>query len=505
MTRDRAGPGAVQATGLILIFLVLIGALIRVLYLDRQSLWFDEGVGLIFSDCEHLGGCLGLMLETRTSEKFQFIYPLLLHEWRLAFGSSEIALRSLSVLFNVGAMAFVGLTARRVFGSAHAAWSLAFMALSGFTLVHAQEARPYTFFLLIAAAQIWLYMAARDGSRSARFGLYAMTAFASWAGVFPLLFSIALALADLLDRGLSLARIKQWFLWWLPVGVLCLPAVLYFARAAMNTAPDEVLVPRSQQPLLNLAFMVYGQLVGQTFGPPVEALRGPERFDALIASTPLLVVFAAVLLLGAVQGVRLWRERSRLPGTAGRVLLLAAVSYCVLLLVFVLLTHHNLLPRHAIALHALIALLLPCLAIPVAPARRALGATFLAALLVLNGVAVTRQYFDPTQRKDDYRSAAAYLRDVGEPRRPVLVLRGLPVLLNYYGYDGMSVVMDPPRARVPAIVARALGDRNELVIVVNRETDLWPEGWLESAIAPTLKLTETRDLPYFSIYTFARR
>jgi hypothetical protein len=43
------------------------------------------------------------------------------------------------------------------------------------------------------------------------------------------------------------------------------------------------------------------------------------------------------------------------------------------------------------------------------------------------------------------------------------------------------------------------------VIVVNRETDLWPEGWLESALAPTLRVTQTQDLAYFSIYTFARR
>ena len=494
--------GALQSLGVLLPLLVLLGAVIRVLYLDRQSLWFDEGVGLIFSGCERLSGCLDAMLNTRTSEKFQFVYPLLLHFWREMFGSSEIALRSLSVVFNVGAIAFVGLAARRAFGSAHAAWSLAFMAFSGFTLVHAQEARPYTFFLLIAAAQIWLLLSAREGGAAARIGFYVATAFASWAGVFPVLFSVALAVADLLDRRLSWRTVWRWLLWWLPVGLLCLPAVFYYAQALMSTAPDEVLVPRSHQPLLNLAFMVYGQLVGQTYGPPVEALRGTERFDALLASAPLLLILAAVLACGVLLAIRLWRQGAWRNEPRVRFLAFAALSYCALLAIFVALTQHNLLPRHAIALHALIALLLPCL---IAPHARRAGTGLVVALLALNLVAVGRQYFDPSQWKDDYRGAAAYLREVGEPKHRVLLLRGLPILFAYYGYEGMTVVMDPPRDRVRAAVAKAIGDRQELVIVVNRESDLWPEGWLETDLAPTLRLVQTRELPYFSIYTFARR
>jgi hypothetical protein len=495
---------SIVAGALLPAFFVL-GVLLRVLYLDRQSLWFDEGVGLIFSGCDAVGGCLEAMLATRTSERFQLLYPLLLHEWRVLFGSSEAALRSLSVVFNVAAIALIGLTARRVFGAMHAVWTVAFMAVSGFTLIHAQEARPYAFFLAIAAAQLWLFMMARDGVRGARLGLYAATAFASLAGVFPLLFSVALALADLLDRGLSFEKAWRSFLWWLPVGVLCLPAVLYYGHAAMDTAPDEVLVPRSAQPLLNAAFLVYGQFVGQTFGPPVEALRGPARVQALLANAPLLVLLAAVLALGAVHGVRLWRQGAWHAGGTARVIALTLLSYCALLALFVALTRHNLLPRHAIALHAPLALLLPCLAAPLADGRRRAGNAFLAALLALNLVAVARQYFDRTQWKDDYRAAAAYLKQVGEPARPVLVLRGLPVLLSYYGYDGATVVMDPPQTRVPDVVGAAIGDRAELVIVVNRESDLWPEGWLEATLAPTLRLTRKQALPYFSIYTFARR
>lgn len=501
---DR-GRAAILAGSVLLPALVVLGAMLRLLYLDRQSLWFDEGVGLIFSGCDVARGCLEKMLDTRTSERFQFLYPLLLHEWRVLFGSSEIALRSLSVLCNVGAMALVGVTARRTFGVAHAAWSLAFMALSGFTLVHAQEARPYTFFLLLAAAQISLFMAARAGSHGARLGLYAVTAVASWAGFFPLLFSIALALADLLDGRLSAARIGRWLLWWLPAGLLCLPAVIYYGQAALGTAPDAVRVPRSEEPLLNFAFLIYGQLVGQTFGPPVEALRGPERIAALLASAPLLIAFAAVLAFGVLHGVRLERRGAWRTAQHGRVLLLLASVYAALLIVFVLLTQHNLLPRHAIALHAPIALLLPFLAARVANGRSSAGPAVLAVLLALNVVAVGRQYFDRAQWKDDYRGAAAYLREVGEPQRPVLVLRGLPVLFSYYGYDGMTAVLDPPRSRVPDLAAAAIGDRAELVIVVNRETDLWPERWLETALAPTLRLTRTQDLAYFSIYTFARR
>jgi Dolichyl-phosphate-mannose-protein mannosyltransferase len=491
-----------------LVVLLAIGVLLRVLFLDRQGLWFDEGVGLIFSTCDSLGQCLDRMLDTRTAERFQFVYPLMLHEWRGLFGSSEIALRSLSVLCGVMAMPLIWSTARRSFGNAHANWTLAFTACSALTLVHAQEARPYTFFLLIAAAQIALLLAARRGGGPwVRVGFYLTTAIASWAGLFPLLFSVALALADLASRPRRWTDAGQWLMWWLPAGLLCLPATAYYLIAAAEADPSRITVPKSGNPLLNLIFVGYGQLVGQTFGPPVEELREGSRAVALLESWHLLLALAVVLGTGVAQGVRLVRHHQLAADMdVTRFLLWAVAAYVALSFIFAVLTRHNWLPRHAIALHPLVALLLPLLTRPVVAGGPALaGRAIMSAILLLNLFAVGQHYFNRGHWKDDYRSTAAYLKANGEPLRPVIVLRGLPVLLEYYGYGQLTYAPDPPPARVGALVREAAADRAEIAVVVNRESDLWPPGWLDDALAPDFRPIARTNFPYFAVYTYAKR
>jgi hypothetical protein len=502
-----AAPHVLRTFGIGFVLLMAAGVMLRIAFLGQQSLWFDEGVGLIFSGCSKLSDCLDRMLDTRTSERFQLVYPLLLHLWRQAFGDTEIALRSLSVLFGIAAMPMIWATAWRSFGATHANWTLAFAAFSAFTLIHAQEARPYTLFLFLAAAQVWLFMSARRGSQGARIGLCLVTATASWVGLFPLLFSVALALADLADRPWRLSSVGAWLVWWLPVGLLCVPAVIYYGIAAAGMSPDQVRVPKSDNLLLNLVFVVYGHLVGQTFGPPVEALRTSGRLAALIANAHWLVLFAALMALAGVRAVQVLGSRlDGKVGTDARVLLFALLSYIALSFVFAIVTRHNWLPRHAIALHPLVALLLPLLAGGRAiVGRLRIGQAVLGGILLLNTVAVAQHYFNQAHWKDDYRGTAEYLRQIGEPQRPVLVLRGLPVLLAYYGYDDLTSMSDPPRDRVAAIVRRAAHGRPEIVLVVNREADLWPPGWLDEALASDFRPLAARRFTYFAVYTYARR
>jgi hypothetical protein len=506
-SRAAAPGGVLRTTGIGVVLLMAGGIFLRVVFLDRQSLWFDEGMGLIFSTCANLTDCFDLMFGARTSERFQFVYPLLLQQWRQLFGDGEIALRSLSVLFGIAAMPLIWATARRSFGAVHATWTLAFVAFSAFTIVHAQEARPYTLFLLLGAAQVWLFMSARRGSVRARVGFYLVTALASWVGVFPLLFSVALALADLADRPWRLSSVGPWLAWWLPAGLLCVPAVIYYAIAAADTPPSMVRVPKSDTPLLNLVFVFYGQIVGQTFGPPVEALRGSGRLDALIASAHWLALFAALMVVVAARTVGV--VRTQLGGSAridARFLVLAVLSYVALSLVFAILTRHNWLPRHAIALHPLLGILLPLLlGGRTIVGRVPVGQAVLVGLLLLNGIALAHHYFDRVHWKDDYRATAAYLRQVGEPQRPVVLLRGLPLLLEYYGYSDFTRASDPPPDKVPAIVRQAAQGRPEIVLTVNRETDIWPPGWLDEALADEFKRVAVQRFPYFSIYTYAPR
>lgn len=504
-TADSNGTVLSPQGALIAFVLIALGFWLRLFLLDQQGLWYDEGVGLYFSDCQSAADCVGRMMAARTSERFQLTYPLLLHWWRDAFGSSETALRSLSVLFSVAAIPLIWTTALRVFDQRHAAWTLALAATSALVVFHSQEARPYTLFLLVAAAQLLLFDIAREETDRpmARTGFYLLTAFASWVGVFPLMFSVALSIADLLAR----PRLKAWFLWWLPAGLLCVPAVAYYAVGVIDTPPDEVGVPKSDTPFLNLAFVIYGQLVGQTFGPPVEALKGPERWLALQAHWPLLALLAITAGATALRfGQLAVQGRLLEPGeTRARFLVYAGATFLVISFVFAIVTRHNWLPRHAIALHPLLALTLPLILRPTRPGGSSrLGAALLAVLCCLNLVSLAHHYFDQAHWKDDYRGVAQYLTGPGATR-PAVLLHGLPILLRYYGDDHTIDGRFLPRNNLAAAITNVTKGRPEVLIVVNRELDLGPSGWVERAMEPGYRLIGEKSFPYFTVYSYARR
>lgn len=490
---------------LLVLLLMALGVWLRVFLLDQQGLWYDEGVGLFFSDCRSAADCVGRMMAARTSERFQLVYPLLLHWWREAFGISEIALRSLSVLFSIAAMPLIWITALRIFDQRHAAWTLALVATSALLVVHSQEARPYTFFLLIAAAQLLLFDMARDTNDRpwARTGFYLLTAFASWVGVFPLMFSVALAAADLLAR----PRLKAWFLWWLPAGLLCAPAVAYYAAAALDTPPDEVGVPKSDTPLLNLAFVIYGQLVGQTYGPPVEALKGPDRLLSLRENWGLLALLAVTVGAMTLRFIRLAMHGRLLHAdeTRARFLVYAVASFLTISFIFAIATRHNWLPRHAIALYPLLALTLPLLLRSIrTDGSSRVGEALVALLCCLNLISLAHHYFDQAHWKDDYRGVAQYVTGPGATR-PAVLLHGLPTLLHYYGDDRTIDGRSLPRNDLAAGIARVTNGRPEVLIVVNRELDLGPPGWVERAMQPAYRLVDQKSFPYFTIYSYARR
>jgi 4-amino-4-deoxy-L-arabinose transferase-like glycosyltransferase len=84
----------------------------------------------------------------------QVLYYSLLHYWTGIFGMSELAMRSLSVIFMLAALALLFAVGRETFDDATAVCAVAAWALNPVAIVFAHRARMYSMFAALALAQL---------------------------------------------------------------------------------------------------------------------------------------------------------------------------------------------------------------------------------------------------------------------------------------------------------------------------------------------------------------
>jgi hypothetical protein len=145
---------------------LILAVALRVYGLSAEGLWIDEiyslqsSAGNSYADMHlprgalierppHLtrtsdsaGGVLGVWA-SMGDDQHPPLYFMLLRVWRGAFGSSEAALRSLSVVASVASVAAVFDVGRMLLGPGPAIWACLLVALSLPQIAYAQEARSY--------------------------------------------------------------------------------------------------------------------------------------------------------------------------------------------------------------------------------------------------------------------------------------------------------------------------------------------------------------------------
>ena len=163
--KDKIGrqDAIVLATGLVLFIAIALGNI------TRWSIWFDEAFGIYmirfsFSDI----ACY------TSSDVHPPFYYWVLKVWSSLFGTSELALRSLSLVAMAGAMVFMYLILRRVFTTRVAAGGLFMMALSPLLVRYAEEARMYGLVALIVMAATYVLLRFMDKPTKRNWILYGL-------------------------------------------------------------------------------------------------------------------------------------------------------------------------------------------------------------------------------------------------------------------------------------------------------------------------------------------
>ncbi len=157
LTHLRGGDRTKVWLGVVLV----VAALLRFYALSAESFWFDETYSVWVA--RH---SVGWHIELSTQRIFPPLYYLVLHFW-LRLGSSEFAVRSLSVLIGLGSIGAVYGLARGLFDRRVGLLSALLLAVSPLHIWYSQEARMY---ILVAALGLY----------SAHFMLLALRGGKSW-------------------------------------------------------------------------------------------------------------------------------------------------------------------------------------------------------------------------------------------------------------------------------------------------------------------------------------
>jgi mannosyltransferase len=156
----RVDPDVVEVAGrritkysIALLLIVLLGLALRFYNLTAQSFWWDEAFSAAVST-----QALPRIVSITSADVHPPLYYFLLHYWEELFGTSDFAVRSLSVLFGVSAIPIIYVLGRRLFDEEVGLVSALILAISSFNVAYSQEARMYSLMLVLALLSMYFFI-----------------------------------------------------------------------------------------------------------------------------------------------------------------------------------------------------------------------------------------------------------------------------------------------------------------------------------------------------------
>jgi len=146
-----------------LLGIVLIATILRLLTITKADIWHDEGYSAMiisFPPAEIIGHAV--------RDFHPPLYALMLHWWSLLFGTSELALRSLSLVAGVATVVLVYFIIKRLrFSETTARIATLFATFAPFLIRYSQEARMYGIAAFLVCAATLAMLIALDYSKKA--------------------------------------------------------------------------------------------------------------------------------------------------------------------------------------------------------------------------------------------------------------------------------------------------------------------------------------------------
>ena len=148
---------------------VALAAVLALVSIGEKGLWLDEALSVQRASTSWPV----LWRDISTTQANMALDYVLLHGW-IALGDSEIAVRSLSALFAVAAIPLVYRLTSIAFGSRTALTAALLLALNGFFISYAQEARGYSLAILVSTLSTLCFVTAIERPSRGRWAAHAI-------------------------------------------------------------------------------------------------------------------------------------------------------------------------------------------------------------------------------------------------------------------------------------------------------------------------------------------
>ena len=199
--------------GAALLVVLVLSLALRLYGLGEEGLWLDEGISirqaklappLIVKDC--------------ASSVHLPAYFIALHYWIWAFGDSELAARSLSVIFGVLSVLVAFVLGRRLFDDRVGLLCSMMLGLSVLHVQYSQEARMYSLLVLLGLLSMYFFLHLLEGrvSRWAAVGYVASSTLLIYTHYYGFFILLAQNIYVLATLPRSREAIKRVALRWAP-------------------------------------------------------------------------------------------------------------------------------------------------------------------------------------------------------------------------------------------------------------------------------------------------
>lgn len=491
----------IEVTPIVMLYLAL--AFYR---LDNQSFWTDEAFSV---NQRFLAGPIWTDLN-----RISPLYFILLGLWSKLVGTTEFALRTLSIFSGLVAVCITYFIGYRLFDRRTAVLGAILLASSPYFIWYAQEVRYIALVLMTSLVMSYSFHRAISCGSWKWWLSYGATSLLALFSLVTIVLLVAAHGLFILCRASYRPMLRKFMACQVPA--LLLFAIWFGFRsgalnliAVLTKAPTVTLHDptrsRESLPASDVAGMIpytlYAFSAGFSLGPSLRELHISRSISTLVSHAPILTTVGVLFAMMFVLGLKKLRQNRD-----ARIFLLLWLALPVLgaFTVATTTTFHVYNTRYvAMSFPAYILIL----ATGIAGVRRpGIQFALLSSVLIVNGISLANYYFDSEYAREDARSAARYLETMARPGDIILAV-GNPTALQYYYNADLPVVLVAGQAeKNPSLVADKLlevsknHDRMWLVEIRPWETD--PDGEVKTKLDELARLYDHKSFPGVQIYSY---
>jgi uncharacterized membrane protein len=142
-----------KRTYVLLFLLILIGLILRLYNLGKESLWIDEIEGSILTAKQSITYILNPNIDMPINA-----YHIILHYWMQIFGQSAFSVRFPALIFGMLSIFAIYKLGRVLFNQEIGLLSALILAISPFQIHYSQEAKPYSLLMLLSLISTYYFV-----------------------------------------------------------------------------------------------------------------------------------------------------------------------------------------------------------------------------------------------------------------------------------------------------------------------------------------------------------